>query len=77
MELLAQGSTIGSVLDRLGENRLPQAIIKYLFCCPNLDFNFRCLPSAGGFYDQRYRDFVEFAIIEARIRSIKSRRPNA
>jgi hypothetical protein len=70
---------VSSVLENMsrifGETvtRLPDAIIKYLFCCPGLDFKFRCLPSAGGFYDQRYRDFVEFTIIESRIRNIQAR----
>ena len=54
--------------------RLPSAIAKYFFCSPNGDFSFRCLPSAGGFYDQRYRDFVDFSIIEGRLRSIRHRR---
>ena len=38
-----------------------------------MDFKFRALPSAGGYRDQRYRDVVEFNIIETRLR-YKSRR---
>lgn len=73
MELLAHGSNIASVLLHTNSTQLPDAIVKYLFCCPSMDFNLRCLPSAGGFYEQRHRDFIEFAIIESRLRNIKSR----
>ena len=74
MELLAQGATVTSVLEHLRTKRLPSAIARYFWCSPNLDFNFRTLPSAGGYYDQRYRDMVEFAIIENQLRDIMRRR---
>lgn len=35
----------------------------------------RCLPSAGGYYDQRTRDVIEFNIIENKLKEISARRP--
>ncbi len=61
------------VLEKINLPFLPPAITKYLFCCPNLDFVFRCMPSKGGLYDQRYRDYIEFNIIEMRLREIRAR----
>lgn len=75
MELLANGSTATSVCGHLGTRSLPNAILKYLLCSPNLDLSYRMLPTAGGLYNQRYRDMVEFSIIEARIRDVNRRRP--
>ena len=57
-----------------GERRLPQAILKYLFCSPKLDLSIRCLPSEGGFYDQRMRDYIDFLIIESKVTEILNRR---
>lgn len=62
------------VLEKLGEDNLPPAIVKYFFCSPASDFSFRCLPAAGGLYDQRFRDYVEFGIIENKLREIAARR---
>ena len=61
------------MLERTGYPAIPRSIRLYLSCCPNLDFNLRMLPSNGGYYDQRYRDFLEFGIIEQRIRDIRRR----
>lgn len=74
IELLCAGVPHKGVLEKIGSPRLPKAVVKYLFCSPNLDFNYRCLPSKGGLYDQHYRDYLEFTIIEARLRDINSRR---
>lgn len=73
MELLAGGIPVSGVLERLGAKKLPPPISKYFFCSPNGDFKFRCLPSSGGLYSQRLRDFIEFNIIETRIRNIQER----
>ena len=77
MELLAGGVPIAGVTETLkskfGSDKIPAAITKYLFCSPNGDFKFRCLPSSGGLYSQRMRDVIEFNIIETRIRSVQER----
>lgn len=71
--MLSQGCAVESVLERTGFRSVPASIQKYLFCSPSMDFKFRCMPSAGGLYDQRYRDYIDFLIIEARLRLIKKR----
>ena len=73
MELLANRCTIASVLEHTGYLELPHSLQMYLFCSPKLDFSFRMLPSAGGLRDQRYRDFLEFSIIEGRLMNIQNR----
>lgn len=77
--MIAQGIPIPGVLQQLSETfgkiaTLPRAIVKYLWCSPSFDLTLRCLPAAGGLYAQRYRDFVEFNIIENRLRNISGRR---
>lgn len=52
----------------------PRILETYLFCCPNLDFKFRCLPRAGGYYDQTHSDMLRFRIIEKRLREIYKRK---
>lgn len=74
MELLAQGATVLSVLEHLKTKRIPSAISKYFWCSPDLDFKFRMMPSSGGYYDQRYRDMIEFTIIENQLRDILRRK---
>ena len=78
VELLASGISskgVSEILrEKLGVSRISPAIIKYFFCSPNLDLQFRCMPSSGGLYSQRYRDFVEFSMIERKLKEIKSRR---
>lgn len=54
----------------------PRILETYLFCCPNLDSNLRCLPKAGGYYDQDYVDMKWFMLIESRIREIRARKKN-
>lgn len=68
-------STTGvlEILRKNGFQSIPRSVFKYFFCSPNLDFIFRCMPSAGGLYSQRYRDYIEFNIIENRIRDVQSR----
>lgn len=56
---------------KFGSTRLPSSVVKYFFCMGGDQF--RCLPTAGGLYDQRYRDFMDFQIIENRLAEIKSR----
>jgi len=46
---------------------LPPILKTYLFCCPTLDCNLRCLPRAGGYYDQYFYDMLCFNIIEQKI----------
>lgn len=74
MELIAHGATAASVMEHTGFRSIPPSIQKYLFCSPAMDFKFRCLPSAGGLYDQLYRDVAEFSIIESRLRDIQGRK---
>lgn len=62
------------ICERLHLDRLPPAILRYCWCVPKLDFVFRCLPGPGGLYGQRYRDFLEFSIIEGRLRVIEHRK---
>ena len=73
MELILSGISLAGVAERLGGSQIPQAILKYFFCSPNVDFSFRCLPSSGGMYSQRYRDILEFNIIEHKIRERRRR----
>ena len=51
----------------------PRAIETYLFCCPAMDGNFRCLPRAGGMYDQDISDIIVFRVIEEKIAEIRKR----
>mgnify|MGYP001587686724 CR=1 FL=1 len=67
------GIPVPGVLEKIESFRLPPSLIKYLWCCPALDFKFRAMPSSGGLVNQRYRDFLEFNIIETRIRNIEAR----
>lgn len=46
----------------------------YLQICPNMDLNYRCLPKAGGWYDQYYEDVTWFGVIEDRIKQIMVRK---
>lgn len=77
MELLANGANMESVSNHLlknfGSPVIPHSIVKYLWCSPSMDFKFRFLPTDGGYYDQRYRDLVEFSIIEKRLRDVVRR----
>lgn len=73
MELLLSGQSVDSVLTILKIEKLPQPLITYLFCCPGLDGQFRCLPRAGGYLDQDYIDMYYFNIIETRIRHHQAR----
>ena len=73
MELLLAGISAQGVVEKIGR-RLPPSVVKYFFCSPDADLALRCLPSAGGMYQQRLRDIVEFTIIENRIRSVQKRR---
>ena len=52
---------------------LPKILETYLFCSPAMDGNFRCLPKAGGYYDQDVSDMLFFKIIEERVRNIRKR----
>jgi len=45
----------------------------YMFCSPTMDGVMRCLPRAGGYYDQYYSDILRFKIIEHRIAEIQKR----
>ncbi len=45
----------------------PRILHTYLFCCPGMDGNFRCLPREGGYYDQDHADMLAFEVIEKRI----------
>lgn len=70
---MATGIPVAGILKQTGLTRLPTSLAKYFFCSPSFDQPYRCLPSGGGFYDMRYRDYLEFRIIEARLRD-KQRR---
>lgn len=69
------GTPIKGILELIKSPKLPPSIIKYFFCSPNMDGQFRCMPSSGGLYAQRYRDFLEFNLIEQRLTNIKTRKP--
>lgn len=58
---------VASILDKIGWQRLPAVLETYLFCCPSLDTKLRCLPRAGGYYDQYAVDMKWFRIIENQI----------
>lgn len=47
---------------------IPQKLQLYLFCCPLLDLNLRCLPREGGFYEQYLEDLIWFEMIETRLK---------
>ena len=53
---------------------IPRALRTYLFCCPQLDGQFRCLPRAGGYYDQDYVDLLYINLIEQRVTEIRARK---
>lgn len=53
---------------------IPRILETYLFCCPALDGKFRCLPKAGGYYDQDYEDMLWFRVIEQRVNEIRRRK---
>ncbi len=74
--MIYAGIPARGVLEKIGGERFPASLIRYLFCSPKLDFSFRCLPSAGGLYDQLFRDFAEFNIIESKLRFIHGRNRN-
>ena len=63
------------LLDKDGQplGEVPNILMVYLFCSPSLDLTFRCLPRAGGYYDQYYVDMMYFGIIENRIREVRNR----
>jgi len=46
----------------------PRILETYLFCK-----EFRCLPHAGGYYDQNYSDMLYFKLIEGRVGEIRRR----
>ena len=50
---------------------IPRPLKTYLFCCPTMDANLRCMPKAGGYYDQDYIDVVWFRVIENKIAEIR------
>lgn len=52
---------------------IPRILETYLFCSPSLDGNFRCLPKAGGYYDQDHIDMLGFKVIEERIADYQRR----
>lgn len=53
----------------------PSRILEtYLFCCPAMDGNFRCLPKLGGYLEQDNSDMVFFRLIEDRISDIQKRK---
>jgi len=56
---------------------LPRILRTYLFCCPALDGNLRCLPRAGGYYDQDHVDMLGFKVIEDRVNNIRQRKADA
>lgn len=56
------------ILERVGWDRLPAIFDIYLFCCPAMDLNIRCLPSDGGYFDQDYVVIRDFTIIEDQIK---------
>lgn len=56
-------------LAALGHANDPPRILKtYLFCA-----TFKCLPKAGGYYDQDYTDMQGFMLIEERLSNIRGR----
>lgn len=55
---------------------VPRPLRTYLFCCPTFDANLRCLPRAGGYYDQDNIDMMWFTVIENRISEIQKRESN-
>jgi hypothetical protein len=67
VELMLSDIPVTSILERLGWQRLPAILDTYLFCCPALDTNLRCLPRDGGYYDQDAVDMKGFRIIESQI----------
>ena len=73
MELLLTGASLKTVAEVLKLERLPQPLMTYLFCCPSLDGQLRCLPKLGGYLDQDYWDILCFNIIEQRIRMYQHR----
>lgn len=62
------------ILEKTGLKSLPSSLSKYFFCSPNGDYKLRCLPSSGGYYDQRLRDVIDFNIIENKLKEIKARK---
>ena len=51
----------------------PRILETYLFCCPAMDGNFRCLPKLGGCDEQDYDVITFFKLIEGRITDIRKR----
>ena len=70
---MATGIPVAGILKQTKLPRLPASLAKYFFCSPVLDEPYKCLPSAGGYYDQRHRDTIEFRIIETRLREKRKR----
>lgn len=68
--------SVESLLSGLPIKDCPRILQTYLFCCPGLDGNLRCLPKAGGYYDQDYTDMVFFSLIEQRIAEHRKRKAN-
>ena len=52
---------------------VPRILETYLFCCPAMDGNFRCLPKLGGYLEQDVSDITFFKLIENRITDINKR----
>lgn len=48
----------------------PRILRTYMFCSPGLDGKLRCLPSAGGYYDQNHVDMAWFRVIEKKLDEI-------
>lgn len=73
MERLAEGLPLA---DRDGNplDEIPRILQTYLFCSPKLDLELRCLPRAGGYYDQYLVDMIKFNLIEGRLKEILNRR---
>ena len=61
------GLNVKGICEILQIRKLPRELETYLFCCPSLDGNLRCLPRAGGYYGQFYTDIIAFRIIENKI----------
>lgn len=64
---------VEQLMEGMSVSNPPKILETYLFCSPAMDGNFRCLPKAGGYYDQDVSDLQFFKIIEERIRDIRKR----
>lgn len=57
----------------LATKEMPEVIKLYLFCSPKLDLSYRCLPRAGGVFEQDWQIIQDFKMIEQRIIEILNR----